>query len=416
MTAKTERLEAELLSFHSQTQPSEDQKPTAQIMPIRIMHVVDHLGKGGLENGLVNLINGLDPDRFEHVVYAMRRLGPNADRLPANVRVICLGKQDTDFPVQTRRLARDIRAVDPHIVHSRNWGAVEAVAAARWVRSCAVVHSEHGLEADAHAKEPWRRICFRRLAFELANRVLAVSYQLRDLHARRTGFAAHRIEVIHNGVDGTRFFSDAAVRSRMRTELGISADEFCIGCVGNLLPVKDYMTALKATERLAGTLKRWRLVIAGEGSERSKLEAFVNEHPQWKAHVTLLGSSDRIRELLNAMDVYVLPSLSEGISNSLLEAMSTGLPVIASATGGNPEVVVDGESGLLFPVGDFAKLAEQLIFLERHPEIREQLARRAVCRVREEFSIDSMVRNYARLYESLGRRMAAAPVSATVRA
>ncbi len=75
MTAKTERLEAELLSFHSQTQPSEDQKPTVQIMPIRIMHVVDHLGKGGLENGLVNLINGLDPDRFEHVVYAMRRLG-----------------------------------------------------------------------------------------------------------------------------------------------------------------------------------------------------------------------------------------------------------------------------------------------------------------------------------------------------
>jgi sugar transferase (PEP-CTERM/EpsH1 system associated) len=385
-------------------------------MPIRIMHVVDHLGKGGLENGLVNLINGLDPDRFEHVVYAMRQLGPNADRLPGNVRVICMGKRDVDFPVQVRRLARDIRGVDPHVVHSRNWGTVEAVAAARWVRNCAVVHSEHGLETDAYAREPWRRIWFRRVAFELADRVLAVSYQLRDLHARRTGFAARRIGVIHNGVDERRFFADAATRARMRAELGIADGEFCIGCVGNLLPVKDHLTALEAVARVAGVLRRWRLVIAGEGSERPRLEAFINQHPEWKARVSLLGTTDRIPELLNAMDIYLLPSISEGISNSLLEAMSCELPVIATERGGNPEVVVDGKSGLLFPAGDTAKLAEQLLLLEGSPEMRAQLAKQAVSRVRQEFSIDSMVRNYARLYESLGQKMAAATVSAAARA
>jgi len=385
-------------------------------MPIRIMHVVDHLGKGGLENGLVNLINGLDPDRFEHVVYAMRQLGPNAARLPGNVRVICMGKRDVDFPVQVRRLARDIRGVDPHVVHSRNWGTVEAVAAARWVRNCAVVHSEHGLETDAYAREPWRRIWFRRVAFELADRVLAVSYQLRDLHARRTGFAARRIGVIHNGVDERRFFADAAARARMRAELGIAENDFCIGCVGNLLPVKDHLTALEAVARVAGVMRRWRLVIAGEGSERPRLEAFINQHPEWKARVSLLGTTDRIPELLNAMDVYLLPSISEGISNSLLEAMSCELPVIATERGGNPEVVVDGKSGLLFPAGDTAKLAEQLLLLEGSPEMRAQLAKQAVSRVRQEFSIDSMVRNYARLYESLGQKMAAATVSAAARA
>jgi len=385
-------------------------------MPIRIMHVVDHLGKGGLENGLVNLINGLDPDRFEHVVYAMRQLGPNAARLPGNVRVICMGKRDADFPVQIRRLARDIRSVDPHVVHSRNWGTVEAVAAARWVRNCAVVHSEHGLETDAYAREPWRRAWFRRVAFELADRVLAVSYQLRDLHARRTGFAARRIGVIHNGVDERRFFADAAARARMRAELGIADNEFCIGCVGNLLPVKDHLTALEAVARVAGVLRRWRLVIAGEGSERPRLEAFINQHPDWKARVSLLGTTERIPELLNAMDIYLLPSISEGISNSLLEAMSCELPVIATERGGNPEVVVDGKSGLLFPAGDTAKLAEQLLLLEGSPEMRAQLAKQAVSRVRQEFSIDSMVRNYARLYESLGQKMAAATVSAAARA
>jgi len=385
-------------------------------MPIRIMHVVDHLGKGGLENGLVNLINGLDPDRFEHVVYAMRQLGPNAARLPGNVRVICMGKRDADFPVQIRRLARDIRSVDPHVVHSRNWGTVEAVAAARWVRNCAVVHSEHGLETDAYAREPWRRVWFRRVAFELADRVLAVSYQLRDLHARRTGFAARRIGVIHNGVDERRFFADAAARARMRAELGIADNEFCIGCVGNLLPVKDHLTALEAVARVAGVLRRWRLVIAGEGSERPRLEAFINQHPDWKARVSLLGTTERIPELLNAIDIYLLPSISEGISNSLLEAMSCELPVIATERGGNPEVVVDGKSGLLFPAGDTAKLAEQLLLLEGSPEMRAQLAKQAVSRVRQEFSIDSMVRNYARLYESLGQKMAAATVSAAARA
>ena len=385
-------------------------------MPIRIMHVVDHLGKGGLENGLVNLINGLDPDRFEHVVYAMRALGPNADRLPASVRVMCMGKRETDFPIQFRRLVRDIRSVDPHVVHSRNWGAVEAVAAARWVGNCAVIHSEHGLETDAQVKEPWRRTRFRRVAFELAHRVLAVSYQLRDLHARRTGFSARRIGVIHNGVDAKRFFPDLAARSRMRAELSIAEADFCIGCVGNLLPVKDHLTALGAVARIAGALRRWRLVIAGEGPERAKLEAYIGEHPEWKARVSLLGLTDRVPELLNAMDVYVLPSLSEGISNSLLEAMSTGLAVIATEAGGNPEVVVDGKSGLLFPAGDTAKLAERLLTLEGSPEIRTQMGKEAISRVRQEFSIDSMVRHYARLYENLGRKLETAPVRAAARA
>src|SRR5689334_2817379 len=152
-------------------------------MPIRIMHVVDHLGKGGLENGLVNVIENLDSTRFEHVVYAIRKLGPNADRLVnGGVRVECQGKQDTDSPVQIGRLVKAIRRIQPDIVHSRNWAAVEAVLAGRWVRSCKVIHSEHGLEAHANSGEPRRRVWFRRLAYELADRVFSVSYQLRDLH------------------------------------------------------------------------------------------------------------------------------------------------------------------------------------------------------------------------------------------
>ena len=380
--------------------------------PIRIMHFVDGLGQGGLENGLVNLIERLDPERFEHVVCAIRQLGPSADRLPKDrVRVMCLEMKSADSTLQVGTLARSIRDAQPDIVHSRNWGAIEAVIGGRLARIRAVVHSEHGLEADAGAKEPWRRRVFRRFAFEMAHRVVSVSYQLRDLHARRTGFSAKRISVIHNGVDGRRFSSDAEARVQVRRELGISPDEFCIGSVGNLLPVKDHRTLLEAFDRIARTAPDCRLVLFGEGSERARLEAFADAHPEWRKRVSFLGSSSRIAEMLNALDVYVLPSISEGICNSLLEAMANGLPVVATATGGNPEVIVDGESGALVPVGDAERLAKKLLELHAAKDLRVQLGQRALRRVAESFSMDSMVRNYAQMYESLVS-VAPAPVRA----
>jgi sugar transferase (PEP-CTERM/EpsH1 system associated) len=381
-------------------------------MPIRILHIVDHLGKGGLENGLVNVIENLDRSRFEHVVYAVRKLGPNADRLTqSGVRVICQGKQDGDSAVQVGALVRGIREVRPDIVHSRNWAAVEAVPAARLAGGCRTVHSEHGLEGDVNAKEPLRRVWFRRLAYELAHRVFSVSYQLRDLHARRTGFAASRMNVIHNGVDRQRFCPDLPTRALARRELGLAEDDFCIGCVGNFFPVKGHITALQAIAGFAAQSKPWRLLLIGDGPERAALEGFVNAQPKWKQRVHFLGTSHRVPELMNAMDVYVLPSVAEGISNSLLEAMATGLPVIASDTGGNPEVVVDGDSGLLFPVGDARALTDHLLTLQARDNRRRNLANRALRRVREEFSLETMIGKYAELYESLART-AVAPVHA----
>jgi sugar transferase (PEP-CTERM/EpsH1 system associated) len=385
-------------------------------MPIRVMHVVDTLGKGGLENGLVNLIQRMNADDFEHTVYVIRQLGPNADRLSKDrVRVVCLGKKETDSRFQVPALARSIRDIRPDIVHSRNWSTVEAVLAGRWVRSCAIIHSEHGLEASSEAKQPWRRVCFRRVAFEMADRVLCVSNELRDLHARMTGFAAKRISVIHNGVDSSRFFPDATDRARIRQELDIADHEFCIGAVGNLFLVKDHMTLLRAARGLAEVSKDWRMVIAGEGPQRSDLEAFINAHPEWKRRVRFIGSSDRVPELLRAFDVYILPSINEGISNSLLEAMATGLPAVATEVGGNPEVIVNRVSGLLFPAGAWLELTERLLMLQARKDLRVELGRHAIARVRSEFSIDSMVRKYEQLYRSVAPAVTAGiPVTAGI--
>jgi len=371
--------------------------------PIRIMHVVDSLAVGGLQKGLANLIQRLDPLRFEHVVCVMRPTdAANAVSFSGeHVRTCSLSKSESDSKIQVAALARKIRAIQPDVVHSRNSGAAEAVLAGKWVGSCALIHSEHGIDAATNVKEPRRRIYLRRIAYELADRVLSVSYQLRDLHAKSTGFAANRIAVIHNGVDARRFHPDASTRIRVRQEFGLSPDQFCIGCVGNLYPVKDQMTLLKAAAEVAKACRDWRLLLIGEGPERARLEAFASAH-SWRQDVTFLGPSNRVPELLNALDVYVLPSVSEGISNSLLEAMSTGVAVIATNTGGNPEVITDGESGWLFPVGDFNKLAEHLLLVKARRDLKIQFEQRAQRRVREEFSIDSMVQKYEELYQDLG--------------
>jgi glycosyltransferase involved in cell wall biosynthesis len=281
---------------------------------------------------------------------------------------------------------------------------VEAVIAGRWVGGCGLIHSEHGILSDAIAGEPWRRTRFRRLAYGLADRVVSVSRDLRDLQSKRTGFPADKITVIHNGVDTGRFFPNPAARARTREELGLAGDEFCIGCVGNLYPVKDHMTLLAAVKELAESCRSWRLVLVGEGPERPRLESYIDSHPGLRSRVQFLGLSHRVDELLQAVDVFVLPSVSEGISNALLEAMAVGLPVAVTDTGGNPEVVVDGESGLMFPVGGVRQLAEMLQGLQARSERRVELGRGALRRVTESFSLDTMIRNYAELYAGVSSR------------
>lgn len=374
-------------------------------MPIRIMHVVEALGVGGgVENGIANLIHGMDPSRFEHVLCAVFKTGNQLERYPLDrVRLVSLNQQPRRFSVQTGPLLKTIREIKPDIVHSRNWGALETVAAGRWSRSCAVIHSEHGVEMDPDA-EPRRRSWVRRVGYELAHRVFSVSYQLKDTLVRRTGFSADSMGVIHNGVASTRFHRDRESGMRFRRELGISGDTFCIGSVGRLSRIKDYPTLLRAAARLTRDAGDWRVLIAAEGPELAGLQQLVDGSPDLRGRVLFLGKIARVPEFLNSLDVFALPSVCEGISNALLEAMATGIPSVASAVGGNVEVIVNGESGLLFPVGNVDVLADEIEELRRNPERRRDLGDAAIRRMRDEFSLESMIQKYEDLYQRMAAR------------
>ncbi len=368
-------------------------------MAIRIMHVVEAVGVGGgVENGIANLIARMDATRYEHVLCAVARVGPQTEKYPAvRVRTVSLNQRPRRFQSQIAPLVRVIREIQPDVVHSRNWGALEAVFASRWVGAGMAIHSEHGLEM-APSAEPHRRRWLRRAAFEAAHRVFAVSSGLRNELARSTGFPCWKFGVIHNGVDTRRFRPDGAVRLRFRAEFGIGEEEFCIGCVGRLNRIKDYPTILRALECFSGACSSWRLLVAGEGAERAALQTQAAQSSALRGRVLFLGAWQRVPELLSALDVYVLSSTFEGLSNSLLEAMASGTAVLATRVGGNPELVVEEESGLLFPAGDAAALADHLTRLCLRKEERRRLAAAAVSRVAREFSVDAMVDQYEALY------------------
>jgi sugar transferase (PEP-CTERM/EpsH1 system associated) len=369
-------------------------------MRIRIMHIIDTLlGMGGMEKGVINLVNRMDPGRFEHVICVLRSLGTLANQIrPERASVVCVGENGSGRRFQAGTLATHIRKVQPDVVHCRNWGTIEAVFAGRCVGIPGVVYSEHGMESSARA-EPLRRRCIRRVAFQIADRVLSVSCALRDYHARNTGFPPGKISVIHNGVDTELYRGRPCARALARSKYGLAPDELCVGTVGRLEPVKDLLTLLRAAGAFPASLE-WRILIAGDGTQFPVIQEYLQARPALQNRVLLLGEIEDVSEYLNALDIYALPSLYEGISNSLLEAMATGLPVVATDVGGNSEVVVDGESGLLFPVGDSAALAERLSILSRG-DAREHFGREALRRVREAFSMEAMVRQYTRLYNSV---------------
>lgn len=381
-------------------------------MAIRILHVLDTLETGGTESGVVRLIQQMDSRRFEHVVCTIRRLGILADRLPREARVFCL-EAKPGFSLQVAALARRIRETGANIVHARNWGTAEAILAGRCARRCALVYSEHGLESGVLGPEPFPRRALRRLVFQMSDRVFSVSRQLRDHHARMTGFPANRIDVIHNGIEVERFRPSAESRAMARRQLGIGPLEFCIGAVGRLEAVKNTITVLRAVAALPPSAN-WRLLIAGEGRESGQLREFAASQPSLAGRVGFLGEIQDVHHLFNALDSYVLASVYEGISNSLLEAMATGLPVIASAVGGNPEVVKDEESGLLFPPGDEEALRARLLRVAGDPDLRRRLGESAMRRVTGEFSSGGMVRRYEQLYDSLANPAGAIGTSASV--
>lgn len=363
----------------------------------RIIHVVDSFGTGGTEEGIRKLLSGLDSSIFEQIVCTN---APSSEsHTKTGARIISVGSAGGGRQLLVGKLKRVFDCERPDIVHSRNWGAIEAIAAARVSGVRAVVHSEHGLESSTYRRQPWRRNMIRRLCFAWADRVFAVSQALRAYYARQLWVRENRIGVIPNGVDTELFRPQPDVRLAARQKLGVGSDTLVVGTVGRLDPIKDHRTLFQAMELLVSFGFPVQLVIVGDGLERKALQIDVRARPLLAGRTVFVGGTNDVVSQLNSFDIFVLPSLAEGMSNALLEAMSVGLPCIATRVGGNPELVEGGSSGLLFGAGDAGMLATQLKSVALDRLYRRHLGSNARKRVEDCFSLHRMLSNYTQLYE-----------------
>lgn len=369
-------------------------------MTIKIAHVLYSFEVGGLENGVVNLINGLDQQRYSHVILCLTRASRLVDRLRRNdVEILELGKEPGNSWWLPLRLARLLRRLEPDIVHTRNWGTMDAIVAARLGLLPIVVHGEHGRTMEEVNGDNQRRIWGRKLLAGWVDRFVTVSHELRDWLNQKIGVAEGKITTICNGVDLERFCGGTD-KQASRNRCGLKKDAFLVGTVGRLDPIKDHAALVKAIAELAPRYPHLQLVIVGAGPCYDELQTLI-ETLGLKSVVSLLGEQHDVPELLQALDLFVLPSKFEGISNTLLEAMACGLPVVATAAGGNLELVADGNNGLLVPKQNHAALCGALLRYLEDPLLAGKHGCAGRQRAEKHFSLERMISAYDDLYTEL---------------
>lgn len=382
-----------------------------------IAHVLFRFDVGGLENGVVNLINRLPEDRFRHVIVALQDYTDFRNRLNREVPVYALQKKEGKDLGLHLRLFKLFRDLKPDIVHTRNLNAVEAQFPAWLAGVRGRVHGEHGwdvhdLDGSSRKYRIWRRL-FR----PFVQQYIPLSRHLANYLRNEVGVPADRISCICNGVDTSKFSPPPTGTRTQREEPCFAADRVVIGTVGRMEEVKNHMTlarAFVAMVRQEPALdKRVSLVIVGDGRLRESVATYL--HNEGMSHLAWLpGRRDDTADLLQAMDIFVLPSLAEGISNTILEAMACGRPVIATDVGGNKELVQDGLTGTLVPSADVDALAQAMGRYVHDAGRRKAHGANGRASALENFSLQGMVDRYLRVYESVlypERRQDAARIS-----
>jgi sugar transferase (PEP-CTERM/EpsH1 system associated) len=372
--------------------------------PPLICHVIYRLAVGGLENGLVNLINNLPADRYRHAVVCVTQATDFRERIRRNgVDIHELRKQPGKDIAVYSRMWRVLRKLQPRVVHTRNLPALDMLLPARLAGVPHFVHSEHGLDKIEIDGKNMKYNLMRRASRLTVDRYITMSRDLSGWLQREVGVPATRIETIYNGVDTVRFSPQREDRHALPAGFA-PPGSVVVGTLGRLDPVKNQTLLARAfarlIERRPDLRARLRLVIIGDGDERAAIETILAQSGATEL-AWLPGFRNDTPSLYRALDIFVLPSVREGISNTLLEAMASGIPVIATRVGGNPEIVPDNVVGQLVPSNDPEALAQAI---ERYVDDLALLRAHGAAgraHVLKSFSLGAMMQGYDRVYGSL---------------
>jgi len=370
--------------------------------PTRVALVVNNLDVGGLEKVVISLLTKLDRDRFDPQLICLSGQGKLfCDAQLASEATLVLEKRQKNYlglnldlsaiaAIRRFVIRRSIR-----LIHAHNAAPLiyAGLASRALVRRPHIVYSEHNqiYSASDTAKKKFR------FYLRLADSVISVSHDLANSLRVSAGWR-RSIEVIHNGVDGHRF--EVGRDEKVRAELGVTDEMFLIGTGVVLSRQKGIPDLIEAAQRVCAKCPRAMFVIAGDGPLRAELES-LGRQSGLGSRLRFLGFRNDMPHFIAALDLYVLPSLWEGLPLALCEALAVGKPIICTNVGGNSEVVIDGENGYVVPAADPMALSVAILKVSQRSGRSETYCKSNRDRFERHFSDHAMVAAHEELYNRL---------------
>jgi glycosyltransferase involved in cell wall biosynthesis len=373
---------------------------------IKVLHVVESLDVGGTETQMVQIAQHLDPRVYHVTVACLHSGGPLTEPLQAaGIEILEFPKRVTFVSFQAiyqlLRLARYIRHEKIQVVHAHHLPANLMAVPAAWLAGAPVILSSLRNLAHLPWYTPFRRKVVR-LIYRLSTGVIANSEAVRQLLVTEFQVPPSHVHLLYNGVDYGRFAQCRGDRQKLHPSLQ-PGTKLILNLANMNSEVKGHAILIEAARAVCAAIPDARFALVGDGALRSNLEQRVKALGL-EQRILFLGRRKDVPEILSCGDLFVLPSLAEGLPNSVLEAMSAGLPVVATAVGGIPEIIEDGVSGLLAPPNDSQAITEAILRALRDPALAAKLARAGQARARSEFSFDRVLTDLRQIYTAGPRR------------
>lgn len=375
-----------------------------QRSPIRLMHFVYSFHMGGLENVVIQLINRLPVGEYEHCLVSLTDMGDFVDRIQTpGVELVSLHKPAGHAIPLYPAIYQLFRRYRPDVLHTCNLAALEVVPLGWLARVPVRIHAEHGWDANDPQGQNVKFQRLRKVYRPFVSHYVSVSQDLDQYLEHRIGVPAKRRTLIANGVDTTQFSLPADVKVKPEGCPFEPGHHWLIGTVGRLQTVKNQPLLARAFVRLLelypAAREQARLVIVGEGPLRAEVERILAQagvsHLAW-----LPGARADVAKVLQSLDCFVLPSETEGTSCTLQEAMSCGLPSVATAVGGTPDLLTQDITGRLVPSGDADAMAHALLHYMMSPQQARENGLAARAQAQRDFGMDAMVGHYDRLFKT----------------
>lgn len=365
----------------------------SSLKSICVAHVIYSFGVGGLEKGISTLINYGSPD-IKHIIISLTPHKESERLLQKDIKILTLDKPDKNSFEFIFKLTRLLRKIKPDIVHTRNWSGMDGIFAAKLAGITKIIHGEHGWDMfDPFGKNLKRKI-IRQVTSAFVCKYTCVSRQLAGWLQDDVG-VRKEIRQIYNGVNIRKLIPvDSTKKRLLRRRYKMPENALIIGSIGRLDAIKNHRLLIKTFQYVSKKYPRVFLVVVGDGPERMSLEKISDKY------VRFLGTRSDVHSIFSCLDLFILPSLNEGISNTILEAMASGIPVIASNVGGNPELIQHGLNGFLSPPNDSYRLFRLIENYINNPELGPQHGKAGRKQAVTNFSIESMVKQYEDVYRN----------------